>query len=91
MSFNKNSSHQDIRALTQDDSPPIGSASSANDKGLSLKEVYDLFVAPGDMSPNSSSLFVATTMKKEANMSPSTSLSLSHNLLLKRNKATGLC
>jgi hypothetical protein len=88
MSLNKNTSSQNVTALTQDDSPLT--ASPANDKRLSFKEVYDLFVAPGDMSPKSSSLFVAATVKRGANTSPSTSLSPSHNLLLKRNKAIDL-
>jgi hypothetical protein len=45
---------------------------------------------PQEMSPKSSSSFVAATVKREANTSPSTSLSPSHDLLLKRNKAIDL-
>jgi hypothetical protein len=82
------SSSQNARALTQDDSPLT--ASPANDRQLSFKEVYDLFVAPGDMSSKLSALFVAATVKREANTAPSTSLSPSHDLLLKRNKAIEL-
>jgi hypothetical protein len=93
MSFTS-SSKQHVRALTQDDSPGTPSTPSAtptnNDETLSFKEVYDLFVAPGDMSPNLSSLFVAATVKREANASTSTSCSPNHNLLLKLNKAIDL-
>ncbi|MGK3750066.1 MAG: hypothetical protein ACI8RD_002364 [Bacillariaceae sp.] len=81
------SSKQHVRALTRDDSPGTPSATPAkNDETLSFKEVYDLFIAPGDMPPNSSSLFVAVTVKREANASTYTSRSPDHDLLLKRNK-----
>jgi len=75
------------RAILTQDSPPPSPNSSGSPHILSFNEAVDLFIAPGDLSPNSSAKIMAPMFKEHAKTANFDSISPDRKRLFLRQEA----